>query len=425
MNRTLQLQQEKTALVDKAGAILKAVEAEKRSAMTTEEQATFKSLSEQAEGIAATIDAEQRHASIAGHKPAQVRENILDKEFTSFGEQLQVIRSAALAPHNVDVRLLELNKRAATGASEAVPADGGYLVYPDFSDKILQITHDVGLVSKLADTMPINSNSIKLPGIDEQSRANGSRFGGIQMYWQDEAGALTGSKPKFRLIEMTLKKLTGLFYSTDELLEDAGALGAIVTKAFSEEMAFKLDDAVIRGTGAGMPLGILNCAPLITVSKETGQASQTVVYENIKKMWGRMWARSRKSAVWFINQDTEQQLYGMSQIVGTAGSPVFLPPGGASDEPYSRLYGRPVIPIEQCDTLGNAGDIILADFSQYQLVNKVGGMQSAVSMHVRFVNDEQTFRWVYRTDGQPIWHTALTPFKGSNTLSPFITLAAR
>jgi hypothetical protein len=62
--------------------------------------------------------------------------------------------------------------------------------------------------------------------------------------------------------------------------------------------------------------------------------------------------------------------------------------------------------------------------SQYIVIDK-GGVQSASSMHVRFLNDEQTFRWVVRNDGQPTWNAALTPYKGSATLSPFVVVAAR
>jgi HK97 family phage major capsid protein len=82
------------------------------------------------------------------------------------------------------------------------------------------------------------------------------------------------------------------------------------------------------------------------------------------------------------------------------------------------------MPIEQCSTLGDKGDIILADFSQYLLIDK-GQMQNATSIHVKFVNDETAFRFVYRLDGQPMWNSALTPYKGSDTLSPFVTLAER
>jgi hypothetical protein len=52
-------------------------------------------------------------------------------------------------------------------------------------------------------------------------------------------------------------------------------------------------------------------------------------------MWSRMWSRSRKNAVWLINQDCEPQLNQLGQAVGTGGRSVYLPPGGLSAAPYA------------------------------------------------------------------------------------------
>jgi HK97 family phage major capsid protein len=128
--------------------------------------------------------------------------------------------------------------------------------------------------------------------------------------------------------------------------------------------------------------------------------------------------------VWFINQDILPQLMQMNQAVGTGGQLVYLPPGGLSATPYSTLYGREVVWTEYSSTLGTEGDIMLADMSQYTLVDK-NGVQAATSMHVAFNTDEMVFRITYRVDGKPMWHQPLTPFKGSNTKSPCITLASR
>jgi len=90
-------------------------------------------------------------------------------------------------------------------------------------------------------------------------------------------------------------------------------------------------------------------------------------------------------------------------------------PGGFS------VYGRPLLEVEYAAALGTTGDIMLASLSQYQTINK-GGVQAASSIHVSFAADETVFRFVYRTDGQPLWNSALTPYAGS-TLSPFVVLA--
>ena len=130
------------------------------------------------------------------------------------------------------------------------------------------------------------------------------------------------------------------------------------------------------------------------------------------------------NSVWLINQNIQPQLFTMSLAVGTGGVPVYMPAGGLSGQPYGTLFGRPVIAIEQAATLGTVGDIIFADLGGYILAEK-GGIESAMSIHVKFDYDESVFRFVMRVDGQPERASALTPYKGSDTLSHFVALATR
>ena len=430
MNYTLEMKQ----LADAANAVIAKAKAESRD-MTAEERALVKDNLNKAESLKETAELEQRAAQTFGstREPAKVRDRLLDKPFVSFGEQLQLIHSAAMNPDRVDPRLRELNERAAAGGSIAVPADGGFLIAPQFSSEIIQQAHDTGMIFTRGRKIPLNddTNAIKIPGVDESSRANGSRWGGVRMYWQNEADSLTSSAPKFRQIELVTKKLTGLYYATDELLRDASALGSVVSQAFGEEVGFKMDDAALNGDGAGKPLGIMQSAALVTVSKENAQTADTVNFANVTKMYFRMPMRNRRNGVWFINQDVEPQLLALAtgtngsivQGVAFNGTGLYIPAGFNGAE-FATLFGRPVIPVEQCATVGDLGDIVFADMSQWMYIDK-GNPDAATSMHVKFLTDEMTFRWIYRVDGQPAWHKALTPFKGSNTLSPYITLEAR
>jgi HK97 family phage major capsid protein len=190
-------------------------------------------------------------------------------------------------------------------------------------------------------------------------------------------------------------------------------------------MSFKVNDALINGDGIGKPLGILNSSALITISKETGQAADTVLYENIIKMWNRMPVRHRKNSVWLINQEIEPQLFGMSLVIGTSGVPVYMPANGINGAMYSTIFGRPVIPIEQCGKLGDKGDIVLTDLSAYIGTEK-GGTQMDSSIHVQFLYDEQVFRFRYRFNGAPYYNSPVASYKNSLfTYSPYITLEAR
>jgi HK97 family phage major capsid protein len=347
-----------------------------------------------------------------------------DRPWKSFGEQMQSVRAAAVPGVSPDQRLL---KNAATGANESIDSDGGFLVYTDFSTELLKRTYDTGVLSPKVKRVPMsnpNANGIKINAIDEKSRVNGSRWGGIQAFWANEADTVTATKPKFRQIKLELRKLFGLCYATDEMLQDAAALEMILMDGFSEEFGFKIDDAIINGQGTDQPLGIMGSPALLTINKEAGQANGTILAENIMKMWARLYGKSRLNAAWYINQDVEVQLMSMVIAVGTAGIPIYMPAGGLSGNPYSTLFGKPIIPLEQCQTLGTPGDIIFGDFSQYAMIDK-GAINAASSIHVRFVNDEQVFRFTYRVDGQPTWNSPLTPFKGTASQSPFIVLQQR
>lgn len=344
--------------------------------------------------------------------------------FRSLGEQLMAVARSSGRTATIDQRLLQV--KAPTGLGELIPSDGGFLVQQDFATELLRRAYDMGMITSRCRKLPIsgNSNGIKINAVAESSRATGSRMGGIQAYWLAEAEAKSASRPKFRQIELNLHKLACLVYATDELLQDAVALESIINQGCAEEIAFTVENAIIRGTGAGQPQGILNCPALVSVTKEVGQAADTIVMANITKMYSRMWGRSRQNAAWFVNQDCEPQLMALSMNVGTGGMPAYMPPGGLSQSPYAQLLGRPVIPCEYADTVGDQGDLIFADFSQYLLADK-GSIEAASSIHVQFLQDETVFRFVYRVDGMSSWNVALTPFQSSNTLSPFVVLDAR
>jgi len=344
--------------------------------------------------------------------------------FRTLGQQLQSIAASSSPGGKIDPKLYQV--RNAAGLNEKIPSEGGFLVQPEFSYALLQKANETGILASKCYRIPVggNFNGLELPVIDETSRADGSRWGGILAYWLAEAAEKQPSKPKFGRLSLTLNKLVGLCYTSDELLADAAVLQSIVTDGFSQEIGFRMDDAILNGSGVGQPLGILNSSALVTVTKETGQPAATLVFENLVKMWSRCYGRSRKNAIWLLNQDTEVQLFSLGLIVGMGGSSVYMPAGGLSVSPFATLFGRPIIALEQCQTLGTKGDIILFDPSQYLVIDK--GVESDVSIHLRFLYDESTFRFVYRVDGAPIWKSPLIPFKGAaNTQSPYVTLQAR
>ena len=338
--------------------------------------------------------------------------------FKNFGEYLLAVRYSAQM--NVEVPGL-IQRGAPLGAGEQVPSDGGFLVPPKFVQNLIERVY-LNEVIKRCFPVPLTVNELSYPTFLEQSRVNGSRMGGVEAYWENEADTLTATKPAFGRGTLTMHKLTGLVYLTDELYQDANALTIFGTQGFVKEMEFRLTDAIVNGDGMGKPMGMLNSFAMIKVAKQAGQAAGSIVAQNIVDVWSRCWAASRATAVWLVHPDAEKAILTESISVGTGGSALALYQSTDADKPNT-ILGRPCIAIEQCQVPGTPGDVILCDLSRYLLATRE--FRQDVSIHVKFLTDQVAFRFVLRVDGQPIDQVPVTPFTGTNTVSPFVCIATR
>lgn len=352
-----------------------------------------------------------------------------DRPFENLGQQLQAIAAhfGGNTGATVDKRLYAAVSSG--GASANVGADGGFLIQKEFATELLDSTIEGADLLGQCDTHEVGANAdgLEVVYLDETSRATGSRFGGVQVYRGAEADSATAKKPKLGKWEVRLEDIIGAAYITERLLQDAPSIQNVFSTGFMEEFRFVSENELVRGSGTGEMYGILNAPGTVSMAKETGQAADTIVAENIMGMWTRVLPRARSRGSWFYNVECEPQLQSMQIGTGTSAQLVYMPPGGLSGAKFGSIYGRPCVPIEYASGLGDVGDIFFADWSRYKVITK-GGLQSDESIHVRFLNNERTFRWLTRINGAPKDKSAITPFKRTSstlTLSPFVTLAAR
>lgn len=451
MNKRLaKLQEEHAALLAQMRDSLDLMDKESREP-TEDEQASYNEIEVKVDALATKIEQEKKlqekelqakvvqvgldNTDNLGNRIESQTEGFEKDPNVGFGTfgafALAVQRAMTPGMEQVAADMPKLNYlAAATGMQAAIGSQGGFLLPQTFNLAIWDGMHkDPDNLMTMCDRYTVEGESLTFNANAETSRATGSRFGGIQAYWLHEAAQKDHSKPKFRQVKLEPKELAILIYVTDKLLRGSGiALSQYLTKAATEEIAFMVSDAIINGTGAGQPLGILNSGAIVSQAKQATQnvGSATVVTENIVKMWSRCDARARRNAVWFINQDVEPQLDTMTVNVGTGGSVVYLPAGGLSGAPYDKLKNRDVRPIEYCATVGTVGDIILANLKYYCLGTK-GGIMSDMSIHLRFDYNETCFRFVFEVDGQPWMASPITPYKGgaTKTRSAFVSLATR
>lgn len=335
--------------------------------------------------------------------------------FKGLHDFAKCVRTAAMGGGE-DERLV-LIRKAPAGASEGTAADGGYAVPVQYAQSIFDDIIGQDSLFNSCFKVPMNTSSIKLPALNYVTQGS---FG-VAANWEGEGIIIPTSKPAYRQPSLSLNKLTVLVPVTSELLEDGIAVEPVITKLASEAMTYKINDAIINGTGTGQPVGIIGHAATVSVAKESAQTAATVVAANVLKMRSRLYG-NRQRARWFINQDVEPALL---QIQDPNGRYLYFAPGSFGENPNGRLLGLDVVPLINCQTLGTVGDIILWDPQSYVVGYRATGPQMAISIHLYFATDQTAYRWTFRMDGRPWRDATLAAANGSATYSGAVTLATR
>lgn len=425
MNLT-ELKQKRAQLHDQAKGIVQTAQEEGRE-LTEEEAQQVDSLMDQCDGLKSDIERAERLESQDADLESSSRQttprtpNAYHRDereddpqmgFESLGEFSYAVRRASMPGGYRDQRLDISAAAATTAANEGAGADGGFLVPPAFSAEVRRLALQEDSFFSMTDTNQVAGNSMRFPA--DETTPWGTN--GVRARWEAENTAATQDKPVLKYKELRMHKLISLVPVSDELLEDAGALNNYLTRLMGRSIRWKLNDALVNGSGAGQPVGIANANAKVQVTRDGADA---ISANDVATMYSRMLPNSVSNAVWIANSDILPQLMTMS----VSNQPVFVPPNqGFTQAPGGILLGRPVMFTETCETLGTAGDLRLVDWSEYVTIEKQGGIQNAMSMHLFFDADQMAFRATFRADGQPWLDNAVSKNKGSNNLSTIVEL---
>lgn len=345
----------------------------------------------------------------------------VDGLFNTSGEFFRAIWRANPDKNSPEVaaKLQQLRNFGST-----VPSDGGFLIPETLRSELLRVALESAVVRPRARVIPMESLRVPFPAIDSTSNVS-SVHGGIVGYWTEEGATLTESQARFSRVILDAKKLTAFTKVPSELLADSLiSLTALIDQMFPEALAWFEDIAFLTGDGVGEPLGVLNGAAAISVSRAA--SGNAIDFADVINMYSRMLPASLSRAVWLASIDTFPSLAQLAMTHGTDGiaSPaLWLNNGQAIGSPPMTLLGRPVIFTEKVPASGSAGDLSFVDFGFY-LIGDRQAMQARQSDERYFETDEVAFRIIERVDGRPWLQSAITPQNNGSTLSPIVKLAA-
>jgi len=330
-------------------------------------------------------------------------------ESKSFGDFLLAVRNGNTK------RIKSVYK---TALAEDAGATGGYLVPTQFVAPILAQAEPFSVLRRAGATViPMTGKEAEVPSLDvttAPSAGDTAYAGGVVAYWEGEADELTESEPRWRMINLVAKKLAGYTLASNELKEDAStSVETLLNILFGRAIGSKENYAFFRGSGVGQPLGIVGHGATIAAGRS---AASTVALADLAQMMSDLLPGSWNKAAWFMNPSV------IDQVIQIVSSPVSWLENARAGLPLS-LLGLPVYITGALPALNTVGDIMLIDPSYY-LIGDRKQISIAYSEHYKFINDQGTWRFVARVDGQPWLNSYITLEDAATTVSPFVSLAA-
>lgn len=364
--------------------------------------------------VVSPVAAPAAPAALPATVPAVARPALDNGGFAHIAEFAQAVRLANPAAGS-NFRMDDRLAAPTNVQTEQGDTAGSYLVPAEFRQQIVDLVYgEDDPVMDLISPSPTSSN--RVVGLGDESTPWGDS--GIQAYWRVEAEQMTPSKAALTPRETKMNELYAFVLATEELLEDAPRVADLLTRKAAGAIRWKTVEGYIYGDGVEKPLGFFTSDALISVAKEAAQDADTIVRQNVAKMFARM--INPNQAVWLANADT---LPSLIDLKTDAGVPIWHP--NFQQSPGGTLLGRPIIYTEHAKTVGDKGDLMFVNPMGYEAFRKQGGVQFADSIHLYFDYNLRAFRWIFRVGGQPVLSKPVQPNNGSATKSHFVALADR
>ena len=287
---------------------------------------------------------------------------------------------------------------------------GGFLVPTEQRTELLRFAEQASPILGLVTEVPVGVEAGSYPSLDQYVAptagiGNTAFAAGIVTTSTAEAAALTETNAAFKEINWQVHKIGGYTEVSNELIADSPtAIETLLRGLFGIAVASKREFYILRGTGVGEPLGILNAPAAVGVATN---ADNTFAWVDACSMLARF-KQVTGRARWVMHQGVLPDLAAAGFLTGTTARRV-----------EDLGYGAPI--LSQHMPQDDYDDVLLADFGCYLLFMRQP-ISIAYSEHVNFLTDKGTWRFTERLDGQP-WVTGaitLADPQGSYTVSPFV-----
>lgn len=353
---------------------------------------------------------------------AEVR-SVVVNAFSNVGQYLRAAtRGPANATEAAALRQVETMTRTITGSSNG----GEFLLPLTQVPEIFSVDNAQPGMFQLARRYNVPGRSLRIPYLVQDqgtSVLNRPMAGGIaNVTIVGEGSTKPVREPTFGQRLLTMYKYAAISQFGDELLGDdfTGELPSEVTAAVGGQVVNKInEDITIDAGGTTEPVGALNAANTAVLAVNRATANQFTAADAFA-----MYERHTHgpNSVWMCSRRGLAKLFALQTTNNTMVTWI----SNLRDKPQMLLLGLPVIVTDLLPAVGTRADFALVNPDFYAM-----GLRQALtvesSIHVAFVQDVTTYRFVARAGGIPI-PTATFAYKvnaSGNKVdehSPFVVL---
>jgi HK97 family phage major capsid protein len=229
--------------------------------------------------LSGPLDGSGRHGPSVGHEERS------GYGFAGLGEVLQALAHERRGA-GTDSRLRPLEKRA---INEGLSSGGGVWIPEQFVDTVFAANPTAAPLTTGATRIDMTTQKVLVPGWVDSSHSASAPYG---ITWKQipESGTFGAAQSlSAHAVPLEPKKSGAYFSISNEWLADSSANARrMVETIFTSSLQWYLEKCCWAGTGAGMALGVLNSGSLLDLDKETIQAADTVITQNVVKMRSRI-----------------------------------------------------------------------------------------------------------------------------------------
>lgn len=268
-----------------------------------------------------------------------------------------------LTAHERDI--LENHQKALSVDSDP---DGGYLVTPQQSARIIEVVYETSPMRQIATVETISTDALE--GLFDGDEAAAA--------WVAERGSRAETNtPQLGQWRIPTHELYANPRATQKLLDDSAVdIEAWLSRKVADKFARTENLAFVKGNGVGQPRGITTYADGTTrgtIERIPSLDAATIAAEGIINMVYSLKSAYRQGAVWVMNRATVGVIRTIRDESGGANTGQFMWQPGFGTQPPT-LAGFPIIEFEDMDDIGG-GNIVagFGNFRQgYTIVDRLG-----------------------------------------------------